>query len=159
MSKREDILSRLLVVLSTIPGITAAYRDRAELPDDKLPAAILLDGGEFIVEQELPKHKFVKMPPALFTIAPQVFVILRPRDDMSNETLDGVAAPVGPELSDYLDKVIDAVVNDPTLLSLVGSNGQIFYRGSDTDMGTGRSIVGQLQVSFEFTYVFIPPRG
>lgn len=157
-TKREQILSRIHTLLGTVSGITAAYRDRAEFPDDKLPAACVLDGGEQVI-QDLGPNKFVKMPPAIFALTPQVFVVLRPRDNLANETLDGVAAPVGPELSDWLDKIITAVVNDPTLLSLVGSNGQILYRGCETDMQTGSSIIGQLQVNFEFHYVFIPPQG
>lgn len=157
-TKREQILERILQVLGTVSGITAAYRNRAEFPDDKLPAAALLDGGESLT-QEITPNKSVKMPPAIFSLRPQVFVILKPRDDMSNTTLEGVVAPIGEELSEYLDRVIQAVVNDPTLVSLVGSNGQILYRGSETDMQTGSSIIGQLRVDFEFRYVFIPPQG
>lgn len=155
---RESILVRLEDVLGGIAGITSVYRDRAEMPIEKLPAAILLDGSEFVA-QEIPPHKFVKMPPALFTLVPQIFIVLKPRDDMTNTTLDGADAPVGPELSDYRNKVIAAVVNDPTLLSLVGSNGQITYRGSDTDMQSGSSMVGQIQLHFHFNYTLIPPQG
>lgn len=157
-TKREQILARLEVLLATIPGITAAYRNRAEFPDDKLPAAVLLDGSERIIEQ-VAQYKSVRMPPAIMVLMPQVFVILKPRDDLSNTTLGGISAPIGEELSTYLDRVITAVVNDPTLVSLVGSNGQISYRGSETDMATGSSIVGQLRVDFDFHYVFMPPQG
>lgn len=155
---REDILERLETVLASIEGITAVYRDRAEMPTDMLPAAILLDGSEMIAQEIVPS-KSVRMPPAIFTLVPQIFIVLKPRDDMSNTTLDGVEAPVGPELSSYRLQVISAVVNDPTLLSLVGSNGQILYRGCDTDMQSGSSMIGQLQMHFEFNYVFMPPRG
>lgn len=155
---REDILERLVTVLGNITGISAVYRDRAEMPVELLPAAILLDGSEVIAQQIVP-NKSVRMPPAIFTLMPQIFVVLKPRDDLKNETLDGVAAPVGPELSMYRLQVIDAIVNDSTLLSLVGSNGQILYRGCDTDMQSGSSIVGQLQMHFQFNYYFNPPRG
>lgn len=155
---REDILDRLETLLGSVEGITAVYRDRAEMPVEKLPAVILLDGSENISQQIMP-NKSVRMPPAIFTLAPQIFVVLKPRDDMSNTTLDGVSAPIGPELSAYRVKVISTVINDPTLLSLVGSNGQILYRGSDTDMQSGSSMIGQIQMHFEFNYVFMPPRG
>ena len=155
---RESIITRLETVLGGIEGITAVYRDRAEMPIEKLPAAVLLDGSETLA-QEITANKFVRMPPAIFTLMPQIFIVLRPRDDMTNTTLDGADAPIGPELSTYRNRVITAVVNDPTLLSLVGSNGQILYRGSDTDMQTGSSMVGQIQMHFNFNYVFIPPQG
>lgn len=155
---RESILDRLTTLLGTVEGITGAYRDRADVPEEKLPAAVVLDGVEKITQAIVP-NKSVRMPPAIFTLSPQIFVVLKPRDDMTNMTLDGIANPIGPELSSYRMKVIDAVVNDPTLLSLVGSNGQILYRGCDTDMQSGSTVVGQLQMHFEFNYVFIPPRG
>jgi hypothetical protein len=155
---REAILARLETVLGNITGITAVYRDRGEMPIEKLPAAILLDGSE-VVAQQVEPNKFVRMPPAIFTLMPQVFVVLKPRDDLTNNTLDGIESPIGPELSAYRIQVIDAVVNDPTLLTLVGSNGQILYRGCDTDMQSGSSMIGQLQMHFQFNYVFMPPRG
>jgi hypothetical protein len=155
---REAILTRLETVLGNITGITAVYRDRGEMPIEKLPAAILLDGSEIIAQQITP-NKSVRMPPAIFTLVPQIFIVLKPRDDMTNTTLDGVEAPIGPEISAYRLQVIDAIVNDSELLSLVGSNGQILYRGADTDMQSGSSMVGQLQMHFDFNYVFVPPRG
>ena len=155
---REAILERLETVLGNVTGITAVYRDRGEMPIEKLPAAVLLDGSE-IIAQQVPPMKSVRMPPAMFTLVPQVFVVLKPRDDMTNTTLDGIDAPIGPELSAYRLQIMDAVINDPTLLGLVGSNGQILYRGCDTDMQSGSSMIGQLQMHFEFTYTLMPPRG
>lgn len=158
MSTREDILVQLEVVLGGIAGITAVYRDRGEMPIEKLPAAILLDGSEILYSPVVPQ-KSVRMPPAIFIMSPQIFIILAPRDDMTNTTLNGISAPVGPELSAYRDKVMAAVTNDPTLVSLVTTTGQIVYRGCDTDMQSGSSMIGQLQMHFDFYYVQFPPQG
>jgi len=152
---REQIIERIETLLSNVTGITAVYRDRGEMPIDKLPAAILLDGSENLAYPVTP-NKSGRMPPAIFILSPQIFVVLQPRDDMTNSTLNGIAAPIGPELSGYRDKILADVVNDPTLLGLLTANGQIVYRGCDTDMQTGSSMVGQLQMHFEFHYVLNP---
>lgn len=164
MDKRELIILRLEALLATVSGITAVYRDRGELPDGKiigkLPAVILLDGRE--ARSELTPNKIsghVQMPPGLFTLFPQIFVVLKPRDTLANETLNKVAAPVGPELSAYRVKVLKAILNDDTLIALVGPNGQIDYVGHDTDMQTGSTLGAlgaMIQFHFSFTYVLKP---
>lgn len=155
--RREEILLYLMELLGQIEGITAVYRDRGELPDDKLPAAVLLDGKETL-KSSISGHKFNAMPTALFGLYPQIFIILRPRDDVSNETLDGVPAPVGPELSAFRVKVLNAM-KDENLALMLGANGQVEYLGFDTDMQTGSTIGAmgaQMQFHFCFYYVLDP---
>ena len=43
---REDILARLLEIMATIPNIRSAARNNVDIPEDKLPAAIVFDGDE-----------------------------------------------------------------------------------------------------------------
>ena len=156
MSTREDILVRLEEVLGNITGITSVYRDRGEMPIEKLPAAVLLDGSEVLASAPLAQRS-ADMAPAFFILSPQVFIILQPRDDMTNSTLNGEPAPVGPELSAYRDQVLAAVINDSVLASIVTR--QIVYRGCDTDMQSGSSMIGQLQMHFDFHYMQFPLSG
>lgn len=158
MSTREDILLHLESLLAGVTPITGVYRDRADLPKEKCPGVILLDGREEIAMQLGPQNR-PKMPPAIFALKPQIFVICKLRDDMRNETLGGLPAPIGPELTMYRDQILALIVNDPTLVSLVTETGKIIYMGCETDMQTGSSMEGQLRMDFEFHYVLFPPTG
>lgn len=160
---REDIILRLQDVLGSVTGITGCYRDRADLKDATLPAAVVLDGSEFLLNAEdVVRNKTGLMPPAVFILRPQVFVLFPLRDNLDNLTLDGASAPIGPEISSYRMQVMSAVINDPGLLNLVAPTGQIVYTGCDTDMQSGStvgSIGAQLQMHFDFYYLLNPPRG
>lgn len=153
----EDICVQLESLLGTVAGIKNVFRDRGEMTRDLLPAIVLLDGRASLVSVVAPL-KSVKMPPALFKLQTQLWLSLEPRDDTSNKTLRGQPAPIGPELSAYRVLIKTAVLNDPTLVALVTANGQIEYRGYETDMAIGSSMVGQMMMQFDFTYVEFPPR-
>lgn len=163
---REQILERIVALLGTVPGIRNAVRDRAQFADvagsatdaEVFPAAVLLDGGEELMQTIVPQ-KSVLMPAAIFRMRPEIYVLLRQRDDATNLTLDGQPAPVGPELTAWRDAVLAALINDPTLLDLLTTSGQIVYRGCQTDMASGRTLIGQLQLYIDFHYVWLPPRG
>src|SRR5260370_19700257 len=161
---REAIIEHLATLLGGISGITNVFRDRADLKDSMCPAAIILDGRETRLSQVTP-NKFVKMPPVLMQLIPEIFIQLRKRDKLDNQYLDGVFNPVGPELSTYRMHVLAAIINDPALIDLLGGprcNGQILYNGCDTDMQSVGSIGAfgaQLQMHFEFLYILIPPQA
>jgi hypothetical protein len=146
--RREQILVRLLEVLATVEGILAAYRDRGEFPDARLPAAVLLDGKESMRTSTAGRgHR--ELPPSVFILLPQIYVILRPRKNITN---DGV----GEELSSYRVKVLKAILQDEPLRGLLGANGEIEFRGSETDMQSGSTLTGQLRLDLAFYYPFIP---
>ena len=163
---REQILDRVLAVLGSISGVRDCARNRADYTDDNLPAIILLDGAETMLSPIVPQ-KSVLMPPALMRLRPEIFVILPKRDDVTNATVDGVPAPVGPELSFWRDAVLSALINDAALVGdggrtsggLLTTSGQIVYQGCSTDMASGRTLWGQLQVFIDFHYVWVPPRA
>jgi hypothetical protein len=159
---REQIILRLVELLGSVSGITAVYRDRGQTTEDSLPAAYVLDGEETIPQEArdgIFRSKSVKMRPTPMTLRPQIFILLKPRDTVLNLTLDNVSAPIGPELSAYRFQVLSAIVNDPTLLGLLTTNGQMIYLGCDTDMQTMSAMNGSLQMHFEFTYFLDMPRG
>lgn len=143
---RELILVRLSELLGEL-GLTV-FRNRGVLPVDARPCAVMLDGiGEVITSRLGRKGREVSMSyPMLMSLRPQVFVItkLRPVSE---------ADQIGPQLSDYLKTILKTVAEDVDLLQLVGSNGDIAPLRYETDMQTGSSMEGQLQVDFEFRYV------
>src|SRR6266566_3475268 len=110
MDKREMVLTRLVTILQGVDGFVNVWRDReAGQPKDPatqaplLPAAIVLDGKEIV---GIPgRHANIPKP---FTLMPQVWIILMPRDTIANEG-------AGQELSAFRGKVIKAIINDEDL--------------------------------------------
>jgi hypothetical protein len=156
----EQILDRLEALLASMSGLTGCWRDRGDMESADLPAALLLDGGEELL-MDVPPTKSVYMPPAIFALRPQIFIMMKERDDTSNLTLNGVSAPIGAEISFWRSAVLNAVVNDADLISILGgprSAGQIVYQGFETDMQSGGLMIGRLQMKFEFRYLLTMPR-
>lgn len=143
---REEILVRLEELLGELS--LSVYRNRGILPTDQRPAAVLLDGsGEVITSRLGRKGREVAMAyPMLVALRPQIFVVIQVRPVSE-------AAAIGPLLSNYLGVILKTVLEDPDLLQLVGSNGDIGLLRYETDMQTGSTMEGQLQVDFEFRYV------
>lgn len=155
IDKRELILLRLKAILDGVPGIVAAWRDRGEIPPtDKetntvnLPALVLLDGTEDILVSTKGKNQYGRIPATLFTLKPQIYIILMPQADIPNT--------LGPLLSAFRILVYKAITTDPGLLGLLGTSGGIEYRGSVSDMQSGGSLEGQMRLDFWLDYVFNP---
>jgi hypothetical protein len=151
--KRESILQRMLALLHTIDGtamvegVPSIFRNRGEVPAEKLPALVLLDGREVI---RIPTHsRGGILAPTEFTLQPQVFVILKPTGTINN---DGI----GEELSIWRMKLLKTFAGDDELIQMLGANGEVQYLGHETDMQTGNSMLGQMQMLFSLTYVLNP---
>jgi hypothetical protein len=162
---REAILEQLQTLLSGVSGIAGVYRDRGDLSTMELPAIILLDGSEDnTMADEAVRNKSVRFPGGIVNLKPSIVVVLQPRSDATNLTLDGpngtvVAAPIGPEISQWRMSVRAAIENDHTLISLLGPTGQINYLGSDTDMDPeSMTLQGRLLVRYSFRYWLTPIR-
>lgn len=154
LDKREIILERMLTLLGTVNGTTPplnVFRNRAEIPTDKLPALVLLDGKENIKYPKLPYGKggTPYTPPFVYDLLPQVFIVLKPRDDINN-------TGVGEELSGLRMQVLKAIIHDSDLRYMLGSNGELNYLGHVTDLQTGSTVLGQMQLNFQLSYVFDP---
>ena len=153
--KREAILERLLALLGTVNTVTPplnVFRNRAEIPAEKLPALVLLDGKETLKYPDMPHRRGGAAVPAVFMLTPQVFIVLKPRDTVEN-------VGVGEELSGLRMQVLQAFITDwqqGELLGLLGSNGELIYLGHDTDLQTGSTVLGQMQLHFQLSYVFDP---
>lgn len=158
--RREEILLRIMAILEgmleTTPGFATVWRDRGEIPpidsetkDPLLPAAILLDGNE-TPRVRTEGHAFNRRIPGFpITLLPEVWIVLMPKENVTN-------AGVGEELSAYRVKVLGNIVNDDTLIAIVGANGEIEYRGCATDMQSGGELTGQMRMDFGLTYTLLP---
>lgn len=152
LDKREVILERMLALLQTVNGMDLAlsvFRNRAEIPIEKLPALVLLDGKENLNNPAMPHTRGGALVPTVFDLTPQVFIVLRPRDDIHN-------VGIGEELSGLRMQVLKAFIQDDDLRGLLGSNGEINYLGHETDLQTGSTVQGQMQLNFQLSYVFDP---
>lgn len=157
--RREEILAYLMILLHQVTPLTGIWRNRGAFNADDLPVAVLLDGTEEILT-EIKGLQLTQMPVALFTLLPEIFIILKPRADESNLTvnINGVLtpAPIGPELSAYRSKVIKVLTTDTNLYTMLGPDGQVEYRGSETDMRTANTLQGMMLMHFALSYVLNP---
>lgn len=149
---REEILVRLLEILASLPNLNGAYRNQVDFQNNELPVAYLLDGSEELT-MEVPPNKTLLMPPAIFALRPEIYVVLERRDTSANTTVRGVYAPIGPAISAYRMLILDAVTGDQTLQELLTTSGQITFLGSQTDMQGGATVWGKLQMLFELRYL------
>ncbi len=161
---REAILTHLKDVtlasvtgLAEVDGVTSIFRNRGAVPDTYRPALVLLDGRE---EKRTTTQGHHAMPSALITIVPQIWVLVKARENVNNDTLGGEPNPVGEELSAWRMKVLGAIFSEAEeggeLARLLGESGEIEYRGLDTDLEAMAEMTGEMHLLFGFTYYFNP---
>lgn len=144
MDKREMILARLFAILQSVPNVEHCFRNRAELPDEKRPAIILLDGDETATKQRNDQPS-VNAAPNLINVAPEIYVSLKGQKP-DNKT-------VGQDVNTWRRKIIKLILTDAMLVDLVGPNGTITYNGCVTDLRKGHAMNGELGLDFTFAYV------
>jgi SpoU rRNA methylase family enzyme len=157
LATREQILTRVFELLQSVAGDVPVYRNRRDVLDLVRPAIVLLDGTEKNLSPDQESIKTVRLPAALVLMSPQIFVLLKERDNAQNATVGNVSAPIGAELNGWIDAIRGVLANDPTLLGMLTSTGQVIYRGAWTDMQTGSTLVGELRLFIDLIYVWLPP--
>lgn len=156
---RQEIIDQLLTLLSQVTGVQGVFHNRGELPTrEKTPGIILLDGA---IERKTPVDGFniTQMPPAVYTLKPEIVLALTPRDNVNNDVLDGHANPVGDEMSLFEQRIVGVILNDDTLVALVGDTGSVIYDGFESDMRNGSTIgaTGAVMIfRFAISYVLDP---
>lgn len=141
---RESILTRLAEVAGTVPGVRATYRNRMGISEGTRPAIIVLDADEAVDEDDLGGGR-QSVAPQMVVMTPEVFILA-----------STTAAQIGTELNTFRRRTITRVLTDAPLLALVGPNGSIRYAGCGTALAVGRSMEGEMSVSFAFRYVLRP---
>jgi hypothetical protein len=145
--RRELILVRLKEILESIADGKTVARNRGEFEERHRPAYVLLDGSEVTDPAARNRGRQVVIK-NLVQMQPQIF-FLADIQKPDNET-------IGTLINTERVKIIKAIGEDQQLRSIVGTNGGIDYLGCETDMETGRSMQGEIQLNFEITYVLNP---
>jgi hypothetical protein len=153
MDRRELILARMFLNLQTVTPLPPAttlniVRNRGGLPPELRPGIVMLDGVEDHLSY-VEKRGRPALSPNKVRLRPQIFILLTPRDTVKNEG-------VGQELNAYRVKVVQAMDQDPTLMALIGANGEFVYVGGSTDMQTGSAMKGEFKLDFAVVYPFNP---
>ena len=141
---REEVLERLKVIAAGVTGVQLVGRNLLEVPESKTPAVMILEGDEEVS----PTHSEVRQratTPIPMVMVPELCII-------GNET----AEDLGEILNAVRAELIGAVTTDATLAGILGSNGRVVYRGSVTDLGIGRAMLGRMALRFAITYVLKP---
>lgn len=140
---REEILARLVAIGTQVPGIVSAGRNRVALSETARPAIIVLDADEAAEEDDRASRP--GQAPQLVVMTPELFVLAgKP------------AAEIGAELNAFRRRIVRRVLTDGPLLGLAGPNGFVRYAGCATALAVGRSMEGEMSLSFAIRYVLRP---
>lgn len=159
-----DILKGLTITLTgtdaqghtggqnSTPAFVAAgniVHNRNELPKEKVPGIILLDGDE-AKDKRFPDMagRGQRPGPGMMLMTPEIYVVLDVRKPNNIN--------VGEDLNAARQQIIDLVLHDAGLQAITGSNGSITYDGAITDLARNREMKGQMGLSFTFSYPFVP---
>ena len=141
--RREMILTRLLEIAVGVEGIVAAFRNKDEISERQRPAIVILDADEAADDAD-PASRPSRAPRRV-AMTPEIYILLgaKPED-------------LGTAINRLRARFVKSVLGDSQLGSIVGTNGDIRYEGCATALARGRSMEGEMGVSFSFTYVLRP---
>lgn len=141
--RREEILSRLPAIGTAIGGFSTIARNEDNIPGLNRPAYVVLDGDEEVSDSDEGRGR-PSNAPQLVWMSVEVVLLL------------GKTAPaVGTDLNALRRKVISAVKGDSALNSAVGANGEIRYGGLSSEFASGKTMEGDMRLSFRFRYPLI----
>lgn len=140
---REQILQRLLVVLAGVEGIKKARRNELDQNESSMPYAVILDGDETGADSDPVSRP--STAPRIVTMTPEIYVVIANK-----------AAEVGTDVNLMRARVINAIATDAPLIALTlkGEGGR--YDGAASGLSRGRSMMGEVGLSFSFRYVLRP---
>jgi hypothetical protein len=141
--RRELILVRLLEIAKGVEGIAGAFRNRDEISEKQRPAIVILDADEAADDAD-PASRSARSPRRV-AMTPEIYILLGAKPEDLGSTINTLRA-----------RFVKAVLSDTQLISIVGTNGDIRYEGCATALARGRSMEGEMGVSFSFTYVLRP---
>ena len=158
VDRRSLILERLVTILS---GLSITLTDgslikagnivhnRDELPAEKVPGIILLDGDE-TKDPRFPQNSGRGTPvsPGMMKMTPEIYVVLDVRKPQNKN--------VGEDLNLARAAIMHLILRDTDLQAYTGSSGSIVFDGAYTDLARNRQMKGQMGLSFTFGYPFIP---
>jgi hypothetical protein len=143
--KREAILTRLVEIAKTTPGIVVVFRNKDEISDRQRPCIVILDADEAADDGDPSGMPRRPNAPRRVAMTPEFYVMLGAKPEH-----------IGTELNIFRAAILKAVLTDVALASLVGTNGDIRYEGCATALARGRMMEGEMGLSFTFAYVLRP---
>ena len=143
IDRRELILSRLLDIASVTEGVVAAFRNKDEISEKQRPAIVILDADEAADDAD-PGSRPARSPRRV-AMTPEIYILLGAKPEELGSVINALRA-----------RFVKSVLGDSQLGSIVGTNGDIRYEGCATALARGRSMEGEMGVSFSFTYVLRP---
>ncbi len=141
--RRELILARLLEIAKGIEGIAAAFRNRDEISETQRPCIVILDADEAADDAD-PGSRPARAPRRI-GMTPEIYIMLGTRPEA-----------LGTGINQLRARLIRAVLTDPDLGHLTGPSGAIRYEGCATALARGRTMEGEMGVSFTVSYVLRP---
>jgi hypothetical protein len=146
---RENILVRLLEVVTTIPNIRSAHRNNIDISETRLPAVIVLDGDE---ESDGASDVSMKQPHRPYNVQMTPGIVVQVQDD--NVVLGSIVTTFRREL---IKRVLtDTELNEQIVKTGRYGNGAIRYLGCQTDVGWTRTGYAALTAQFMFKYALKP---
>jgi hypothetical protein len=143
--RRELILVRLLGIAQTVPGLVAAFRNKDEISDRQRPCIVILDADEAADDADPSGNARRPNAPRRVGMTPEIYLMLgaKPED-------------VGTAINGFRAAFLKAVLTDPELAGIVGSNGDVRYEGCATGLARGRNMEAEMGLSFTFSYILRP---
>jgi len=146
MSRREDILARLFVILNTVEDLKLVARNLDEFPEAVRPMAILLDGDEEAVA-ELARPWVKGKAYTVIQMNPIIVVSMggRPED-------------VGTDINELMARIVTAVMSDVELTTIVVANSQcgVYYLATDYRLNHSLAMDCDMQMRFGIRYTLLP---
>jgi hypothetical protein len=143
IDRREMILARLLEIARGVDGIAAAFRNRDEIGEKQRPAIVILDADEAADDAD-PGLRPARSPRRV-AMTPEIYIMLGAKPEH-----------IGTSINTLRARLIKAILADAELSLITGSNGDIRYEGCATALARGRTMEGEMGVSFSFAYVLRP---
>lgn len=143
---RELILVRLIAVLEGVngaDGVRKVKRNELDQNESTLPLAVILDGDETADDSDP-----VSRPPTaprIMTMTPEIYIIVADK-----------AATVGTKVNLLRSRVINAIAADAEIIALTKDREGGRYEGAASGLSRGRSMMGEVGLSFSFRYVLRP---
>lgn len=143
IDRREEILARLEVIFTEIPGIVKVGRNVDDVSGRARPAIIMHDAGEENADIGNRPNGAQK---DFLSLSPQIYILLGNRSDI-----------VGSQISQYRNYLVKRVWRDAVLRDLVGigrnKESDILYHGCGLETTAGETREARLEVRFVFTYL------
>lgn len=153
MDRREEILSRLFEIIESrkeppFSEYVTVERNAGQRRNDQRPACVLLDGSERAEVTARSSGRMGMFRTQLMRMDPRIYILVK-EDRPMNEN-------VGQALNSLRLSLLRAIASDALLKNLITANGRLVLDAVDTDLNTGMSMSGEMELALSIIYPFNP---